>query len=51
MMAQTMEFHGLAPLHSAVLHFNQAITTLRNARQSKEGEMKQLQKLRQRSGG
>ncbi|CAK9056563.1 Poly [ADP-ribose] polymerase 1 (PARP-1) (ADP-ribosyltransferase diphtheria toxin-like 1) (ARTD1) (DNA ADP-ribosyltransferase PARP1) (NAD(+) ADP-ribosyltransferase 1) (ADPRT 1) (Poly[ADP-ribose] synthase 1) (Protein poly-ADP-ribosyltransferase PARP1) [Durusdinium trenchii] len=46
MMAQTMEFHGLAPLHSAVLHFNQAITTLRNARQSKEGEMKQLQKQR-----
>ena len=44
-MATTMESHGLAPLHSAVLHFNQAIQTLRAVRRSKEEEMKSLQLL------
>lgn len=35
-MAQTMEQHGLLPLHSCILHFNQAITSLRSQREQKE---------------
>ena len=45
-MAQTMDARGLAPLHSAILHFQKAMKVLRNHRQSKENEMKSLQKKR-----
>ena len=35
-MAMTMEQHGLRPLHSLILHFNQAISGLRAQREQKE---------------
>ena len=46
-MAQTMETHGLLPLHSAILQFNQAIATLRAARAQKELEVKGLEQQQQ----
>ena len=43
-MAQTMDANGLAPVHSVMLNFKQAIKILRADRQNKEAEMKSLQK-------
>lgn len=45
-MAQTMDANGLAPVHSVMLNFKQAIKILRADRQNKEAEMKSLQKQR-----
>lgn len=45
-MAQTMDARGIAPVHSAMIRFKQAITSLRSARQNLEVEMKNLEKQR-----
>lgn len=45
-MAQTMDARGIAPVHSAMIRFKQAIASLRSVRQNLEVEMKNLQKQR-----